>query len=43
MNSTIEMAVRVVGELNQTNDSSYTKNGRHTSNKSKIRRVLKEK
>jgi hypothetical protein len=43
MNSTIEIAVKVVEELNQTNDSSYTKNGRHTSYKSKIRRVLKEK
>jgi len=43
MNSTIEMVLKVVEELNETNDSSYTKNGRHTSYKSKIRRVLKEK
>jgi hypothetical protein len=40
---TVEMAVKVVEELNQTNESRYTKNGRHTSYKSKIRRVLKEK
>jgi hypothetical protein len=43
MNSTIEMAMKVVAELTRTNESSYTKNGRHMSYKSKIRRVLKEK
>ena len=43
MNSTIKVATKVVGELNQSNENSDTKKEgiRHT--KSKIRRVLKEK
>jgi hypothetical protein len=41
MNSSIEMAVKVAVELNQTSESSDTK-GRHTSYNCKIRRVLKK-
>jgi anaerobic ribonucleoside-triphosphate reductase len=41
MNSTIKVAAKVAEELNQSNKNSDTK--WHSTHKSKIRRVLKEK
>jgi hypothetical protein len=44
MNSTIKIAANIVEELNQRNENSDTKKGRHTAYKSKFRRrILKEK
>jgi len=42
MNSTIKAAAKVAEELNKSNENS-DKNGRHSTHKSKIRRVLKKK
>jgi hypothetical protein len=43
MNSTIKVATKFVGELNQLNENSDTKKEGIQHIKSKIRRVLKEK
>jgi hypothetical protein len=43
MNSTTTIAAKVVEELNQSNKSTDTKKERHTTHRSKIRRVFNEK
>jgi len=43
MNPTIKMAAMVAGELNQSNDNSDIKKGRHSTHRSKNRTVHKEK
>jgi len=39
----LKAATEVVDDLNQSNENSETKTGRHSTHKSRIRRVLKEK
>ena len=39
----IKTATEAVEDFNQSNKNSETKTGRHSTHKSKIRRVLKEK
>jgi hypothetical protein len=43
LNSTITVAAKVVVKLNLWYENSDTNKGRHTTDKSKIRIVLKEK
>jgi len=42
MNSTIKVVSKVIEELKPKNGNSDTEGGRHSTYKSKIRRVLKE-
>ena len=43
MNSTIKMAAKVAEGLNQSNENSGTKKRRHSTHKSEIWRVFKER